>query len=298
MPLTMRTDRTSYAELSEVVMKLLSLDQELDKMLSEYQTSERRSEIDHLRNCCGPMTLLEPFISSLLLEGEEIEVQQDLREKTLEDDFYKCETVDWTMDHLEGVSRNSKGMDNGPHEWHKEEQLKRFPIEIFNCHESIYSSYFQLLGTDENRRDLWEFWSNSIDTDPDRWTRAEKAFFECREERRAFLNNLLAAIRNPNSDANSGNSSTSSNTSGHGFVYFIQNGDLCKIGITENLLRRMEQLKPDGILNVVRCSNFQEVERELHACFKDVRLPQTEYFRLSEEEIQRVHKLMIELAVF
>ena len=75
----MRTDRTSYAELSEVVLKLLSLDQELDKMLSEYQTSERRSEIDHLRKCCGPMTLLQPIISSLLLEGEEIEVQKDLK---------------------------------------------------------------------------------------------------------------------------------------------------------------------------------------------------------------------------
>ena len=58
-----------------------------------------------------------------------------------------------------------------------------------------------------------------------------------------------------------------------GFVYFVRNGGLFKIGITENMLRRMGELTPDELLNVVRCSNFQELERELHRRFKDVRLP-------------------------
>ncbi|WP_170950476.1 GIY-YIG nuclease family protein [Synechococcus sp. N32] len=276
----------------------MSLDQELDKMLSEYQTSQRRSEIEDLRSYCKPINLLRPFISSLRQSGQEIEVEKDLRDKTLEDDFYNCEGVDWEMDHLEGVSRNSKGMDGGPHEWHKDEQLKRFPIEIFHCHESVYSSYFHLLKVDENRRDLWEFWSNLIDSDPDLWTRAEKAFFECREERRAFLNNLLSAIRNPSLEGDVEDFADAVASSSHGFIYFVRNGDLCKIGITENLLRRMEELKPDEILNVLRCSNFRELEKELHSRFKGVRLPQTEYFRLSEAEIQQVHRLMIELATF
>ena len=83
-----------------------------------------------------------------------------------------------------------------------------------------------------------------------------------------------------------------------GFVYFVRNGDLFKIGITENMLRRMNQLTPDELLNVVRCSNFQEVERELHRRFKDVRLPQTEYFRLSDQQVQEVHQLMVKLAEF
>ena len=65
------------------------------------------------------------------------------------------------------------------------------------------------------------------------------------------------------------------------FVYLIRNGDLCKIGITENLLRRMDQLKPDEVLNVVRCKNFREVEKDLHSLFKEVRLHQAEYFRLA-----------------
>ena len=83
-----------------------------------------------------------------------------------------------------------------------------------------------------------------------------------------------------------------------GFVYFIRNGGLFKIGITENMLRRMGELSPDELLNVVRCSNFQEVERELHRRFKEVRLPQTEYFRLSSQQVQEVHQLMVKLAEF
>ena len=35
-----------------------------------------------------------------------------------------------------------------------------------------------------------------------------------------------------------------------GFVYLIRNQDIYKIGITDNLLRRFSQLKPDEILNV------------------------------------------------
>ena len=83
-----------------------------------------------------------------------------------------------------------------------------------------------------------------------------------------------------------------------GYVYFVRNGDLFKIGITENLLRRMNELSPDELLNTVRCFNYQEVERELHRRFKDVRLPQTEYFRMSDAQVQEVHLLMMQLANF
>ena len=84
----------------------------------------------------------------------------------------------------------------------------------------------------------------------------------------------------------------------YGFVYLIRNKDLCKIGITENLKRRMDQLKPDEILNVVRCANYQELEKQLHGQYKNVRIPQTEYFRLSDLQIQEVHKAMTSLAEF
>ena len=74
-----------------------------------------------------------------------------------------------------------------------------------------------------------------------------------------------------------------------GFVYLIRNDDIYKIGITDNLLRRFNQLKPDEVLNVVRCSNFESLEKELHKKFKEYRIPQTEYFRLSKNQIELVN---------
>lgn len=87
-------------------------------------------------------------------------------------------------------------------------------------------------------------------------------------------------------------------TSGFGFVYFVRNEDIHKIGITENLLRRMKELKPDEILNSVRCINYQEIEKKMHAHFKGKRIPQTEYFRLNAAEVEEAHALMTQMANF
>ena len=43
---------------------------------------------------------------------------------------------------------------------------------------------------------------------------------------------------------------------------------------------------------------LEELERTLHKRFRDVRLPQTEYFRLSDEQVQKVHRLIVDLAEF
>ena len=88
------------------------------------------------------------------------------------------------------------------------------------------------------------------------------------------------------------------NTLEKGFVYLIRNDDIYKIGITDNLLRRFNQLKPDEVLNVVRCSNFESLERELHKKFKANRIPQTEYFRLSKNQIEQVNIEMTKGADF
>ena len=83
-----------------------------------------------------------------------------------------------------------------------------------------------------------------------------------------------------------------------GFVYFVRNQDIYKIGITDNLLRRINELKPDEIINVVRCQNYEILEKELHQKFKSSRIPQTEYFRLSPNQVETVHKLMTTKANF
>ena len=81
-----------------------------------------------------------------------------------------------------------------------------------------------------------------------------------------------------------------------GFVYFVRNEDLCKIGITDNLLRRFKQIKPHEVLNVVRCRNRSELEDRLHKKFGAKQIPQSEYFRLDKNEIQEVHRLLLEWA--
>jgi len=83
-----------------------------------------------------------------------------------------------------------------------------------------------------------------------------------------------------------------------GFIYLVRNQDLFKIGITADLKRRMEELKPDEIINAVKCKNFRDLEKELHSIYRANRIPQTEYFRLEPDEVESVQKLMIRLAEF
>lgn len=73
-----------------------------------------------------------------------------------------------------------------------------------------------------------------------------------------------------------------------GYVYLIRNGDLHKIGVTMDLERRMKELRPDEIIAVYQAVNVTGVERLLHSRYKDVRLPQTEYFRLSQEQVREI----------
>ena len=64
------------------------------------------------------------------------------------------------------------------------------------------------------------------------------------------------------------------------------------------MLRRFNQLKPDEVLNVVRCSNYESLEKELHKKFKKNRIPQTEYFRLDKNQIEQVNDEMTKGADF
>ena len=81
-----------------------------------------------------------------------------------------------------------------------------------------------------------------------------------------------------------------------GWLYLIRNGDLYKIGITTNFDNRMRQLKPDEIMVRLYSSEFKQIERELHKRYRNVRIPQTEYFRLDRKQIrdikQRISKLI------
>ena len=82
-------------------------------------------------------------------------------------------------------------------------------------------------------------------------------------------------------------------TNKSGFVYFIRNADIYKIGITDNLMRRMKELEADEIINTIKCTNYDSLEKDLHKEFKEYRIPQTEYFRLTPELVEKVNQKMI-----
>jgi len=73
-----------------------------------------------------------------------------------------------------------------------------------------------------------------------------------------------------------------------GWIYLIRNGGLHKIGITQNFEQRMNQLKPDAIVAKKMTDNYVELERQLHNEYATVRLPQTEYFRLTSSDVNQV----------
>ncbi len=48
----------------------------------------------------------------------------------------------------------------------------------------------------------------------------------------------------------------------------------------------------DELLDSVRCSNYHQLERQVQAQFKAVRIPQTEYYRLNKEQVKKVYELL------
>ena len=81
-----------------------------------------------------------------------------------------------------------------------------------------------------------------------------------------------------------------------GWLYLIKNGDLYKIGITRYWDNRMSVLKPDSIVSKLYTSDFKNLEKILHKKYKDVRLPQTEYFRLNGFQVREVKKIISDLS--
>ena len=76
-----------------------------------------------------------------------------------------------------------------------------------------------------------------------------------------------------------------------GFLYIVNSQGLTKIGITADIQRRMNELKPDRIYQVVKLSREREREKKLHQLFTDKRLQGSEYFFLSWAERRRACRL-------
>ena len=80
-----------------------------------------------------------------------------------------------------------------------------------------------------------------------------------------------------------------------GWLYIIRNGDLYKIGITRNFDNRMRQLKPDKVISKLYTTNFKQLEKDFHRKYQDVRIPQSEYFRLSDLQLKEIKHIISDL---
>ena len=75
-----------------------------------------------------------------------------------------------------------------------------------------------------------------------------------------------------------------------GFVYLMKNGDLYKLGCTTNLKSEASKMKPGEIISSFKTSDPKSFEVRLLRLYKKKRIPDTNYFRLSESEVNNCKK--------
>ncbi len=75
-----------------------------------------------------------------------------------------------------------------------------------------------------------------------------------------------------------------------GFVYLMKNGDLYKLGCTTNLKSEASKMKPGEIISSFKTNYPKSFEVRLLRLYKKKRIPDTNYFRLSESEVYNCKK--------
>ena len=74
------------------------------------------------------------------------------------------------------------------------------------------------------------------------------------------------------------------------FVYLMKNGDLYKLGCTSNLESEASKMKPGEIISSFKTNDPKSFEVRLLRLYKRKRIPDTNYFRLSEQEVDNCKK--------
>ena len=75
-----------------------------------------------------------------------------------------------------------------------------------------------------------------------------------------------------------------------GFVYLMKNGDLYKLGCTTNLKSEASKMKPGELISSFKTNDPKSFEVRLLRLYKKKRIPDTNYFRLSESEVRNCKK--------
>ena len=74
------------------------------------------------------------------------------------------------------------------------------------------------------------------------------------------------------------------------FVYLMKNGGLYKLGCTNNLKTEASKMKPGEIISSFKTNDPKSFEVRLLRLYKKKRIPDTNYFRLSESEVNNCKK--------
>ena len=75
-----------------------------------------------------------------------------------------------------------------------------------------------------------------------------------------------------------------------GFVYLMKNGDLYKLGHANDLESEADKMKPGEIISSLKIKDTQAFEARLLRLYKKKRIPDTNYFRLSQSEVDNCKK--------
>ncbi len=74
------------------------------------------------------------------------------------------------------------------------------------------------------------------------------------------------------------------------FVYLMKNGELYKLGCTANLKSEASKMKPGEIISSFKTNDSKSFQVRLLRLYKKKRIPDTNYFRLSESEVKNCIK--------
>tara|TARA_S200000501_G_scaffold372554_1_gene417798 strand:- start:570 stop:1601 length:1032 start_codon:yes stop_codon:yes gene_type:complete len=289
----------------EIIEKLHELTEPIYPILSKIKIKEKDWMPDEEKNDYG--VLKNYVLADSLFDDEDLdEYISGMRTHDPELDYEEEEEELEISDYLSSFTRKIGSIQ------YESESIQEYVFEnkklLKNIELEFLKIFWSSFDIDEDLLDVVEFWEKypqySSDGEPtkeqkDQYQRYQKAYFYAKDKviRAAKIFKRFEKQKRAKLNSKSiPKKKIEENLTEVGFVYFIRNKDIYKIGITQNMLQRMEQLKPDELLDSIRCINYKELEREIHSKFKGCRIPQTEYFRLDKKEIKEIHQMLRENA--
>ena len=291
---SVRPDKRIYESCEDCISLLYEqkkLKEELIKSLEEYLSRDDREEIEEFLGRIEDE--LTPIRFSDLFA---MKVNHDFKKEVL--------YLDDELKHIDELYRkyNNFKLD---FERNPNKLLSKTKYKLYLIWVELIKQYWKTFKIDESFGDVYSFWKNNIENQSrglfnksifEKWEEWEKIYFYSKKYKEFFDSYMSKASEafyqeHPDSDKDDDDDFDFDYDS-IGYVYFLRNQDIYKIGITKDLDRRLNELNADELIYSITCSNYKEVEKELHDLYKEDRIPQTEYFRLDDYQVEEIIEVM------